>query len=464
MAISRALQTRIRSDADSPAFLYVPKGKSVSEQNWPLFASLLKILDKYRTVPWATAQARFVREIRKKKLIEPYKSDKDEISAVGRMQFPVWRLLGLAWVNQKGEPEVTDIGRRFIRGSTADRSRLLSMQVHRYQFYNPTHAKHFQEFNVFPILSAYKVLQNVQWHLDREEIILFGSRIRNMMDATEIANLVEEWRSCTFSEQNDLLTVAKTLAATSHTKSAKGTTYIKVRNNFGYIRNFLNLSKYIQAEKDRIYVPENYRRKVREIVDSAHDAEVVEYRSEQDWLAEYGAVPAKSTWNTPWPTAGNAREYYERIGHVDAAVKALERQDSGISRKDIDEYRRVQIVERVLEDILEKNLEQLESGLDLIGRQYSTAVGPIDLLAQDKDGLYVVIELKRDRTNDRVVGQVLRYLGWVIDRLAGGDESKARAIIVGREYDRKFAAAITRIKEVKPYTFDIRWRIDEWKE
>ena len=464
MAISRALQSRIKADADSPAFLYVPKGKSVSEQNWPLIASLLEALDKFRAVPWATAQARFVKEIRKKKLIDPYRSEKEEFSAVGRMQLPVWGLLGLAWVNEAGVPEVTDIGRRFIRGNTADRRKLLSMQVHRYQFYNPSHSRHFQEFKTFPVLSLYKVLQNVQWYLDREEFILFGSRIRDMVDATEIANLVEEWRACASSEQNDLLVVARTLPATSHTKNLRGTTYTKVWNNFGYIRNFLNLSNKLEVTGNRLIVPSKHRRRVRELVDAAQDAEFIEYQSKQDWLASYGTVPPRSAWSMSWPTAGDAKEYYERIGRIDAAVEAFERQESKLSKKHIDEYRKVQIVERVLEDILEQNLEQLEPGLDLVGRQYSTAVGPIDLLAQDKDGLYVVIELKRGRTSDQVVGQVLRYLGWVIDRLAEGDEHMARAIIVGREYDRKFAAAITQIRQVKPYTYDIRLRFDEWQK
>lgn len=199
------------------------------------------------------------------------------------------------------------------------------------------------------------------------------------------------------------------------------------------------------------------------MVDAAQYAEIVEYQSEQDWLAGYGAVPAKSAWNLPWPTARDAREYYERIGRIDAAAKAFERQESGISKKRVDEYRNVQIVERVLEDILEQNLEQLEPGPELVGRQYSTAVGPIDLLAKDEDGLYVVIELKRGRSSDRIVGQVARYLSWVIDRLAGGDDQMVRAIVVGREYDRNFKAAITQIKQVKPYTYDIRLRIDEWE-
>lgn len=133
-----------------------------------------------------------------------------------------------------------------------------------------------------------------------------------------------------------------------------------------------------------------------------------------------------------------------------------------MSKDRIEEYRKVQIMERVLEDILEHNLDGLESDLKLIGRQFPTAVGPIDLLAEDKDGLYVVIELKRGRTSDRVVGQVARYLSWVTERMANGEDNKARAIVVGREYDKHFSAAITQLSRVKPYTYDIRAQFEEW--
>ena len=209
-------------------------------------------------------------------------------------------------------------------------------------------------------------------------------------------------------------------------------------------------------------IPEKHRRKVRKLIDASYGAEIVEYRSPQDWLARYGAVPAKGDWEAPWTKAGDAKEYYQRIGRIDAATEALTREDAQISPERVDEYRRVQILERVLEDILEHNLEQLERGLTLVRRQFPTAVGPIDLLAQDRDGAYVVIELKRGRTSDRVIGQVARYLGWVTERMAEGDKKRARAIVVGREYDAGFASAITQIGGISPYTYDIRVRFDEW--
>ncbi len=464
MAWSRALQSRVKTDAESPAFLYVPKGKAVRPENWDSFAEFLKLLDKYRKIPWKDAQPRFVKDLQKKRLIKPYKNYTTGFSAVGRMQFPVWRFLGLAWINESRIPEVTEIGRKFVKDGTKNRRSILSMQVHRYQFSNPTCAAHFAEFRTIPILSLYKLLSYTNWYISREEFLLLGSRVRDLVDATEVASLVEDLRSCTLEEQAELHNLANMLSAESHTKNERGATYVKVKDDLTYIWHFLQLSKYIKVASDRIEIPKQHRRAVREIVDSAFEAEIIDYRSEQDWLARYGEVPEKSLWESPWAKANDAKEYYQRIGRIDAATEALARENTSISAERLDEYRRVQILERVLEDILEQNLEELESGLSLLGRQFSTAVGPIDLLAQDENEAYVVIELKRGRTGDRVIGQVARYLGWVTERMAQGDESKARAIIVGREYDARFASAITQIKRVKPFTYDVRVRFDRWSK
>jgi RecB family endonuclease NucS len=44
---------------------------------------------------------------------------------------------------------------------------------------------------------------------------------------------------------------------------------------------------------------------------------------------------------------------------------------------------------------------------------------PIDILAVSKDGTcLLVVELKRGRASDVVVGQALRYIGYVQDELA----------------------------------------------
>lgn len=70
--------------------------------------------------------------------------------------------------------------------------------------------------------------------------------------------------------------------------------------------------------------------------------------------------------------------------------------------------------EKRLEDVLASDLSILEPNLLLIGRQVPTAYGKfIDLLAVDREGNVVVIELKKDKTPREVVAQVLDYGSWV---------------------------------------------------
>ena len=85
-----------------------------------------------------------------------------------------------------------------------------------------------------------------------------------------------------------------------------------------------------------------------------------------------------------------------------------------------------------LEDLLEKNLEHIETGLKLFydkgcnpGRQYRTDVGKIDLLCIDKDGKLVCLELKKEKGGDKTIGQITRYMGWVKVNLVKNEEGQS---------------------------------------
>lgn len=465
MGASRTLVNRIKSDAEAPDFWYVPKGKSVDAENWKLIAEQLAVLNKFKTVDWSDAQPLYVKELLKKKLIDPYKDHENDFSAVARMQLPVWRLLGLAWVNSKNVPEVTEVGERFIKSTDdASRRKLLTMQLHRYQFYNPSNDHHFSTFRTFPIVGLYRMLLDLGGRMNWPEFLIFGTRARTFQDAEELVDLVEEWRSLAEVEQEALFGLAKTIPSLSHTKSEDGTTMGKVDRASNYIKALLRISPYLECSKEHVAIPAEQKRAVRRIVREAYKtAEFVDYASEQDWLAQYGQTPVEARWGSPWTTASDARSYYERIGLIDAATEAFAKEIGSKSSKAIDKYKRVQIRERVLEDLLEADLESLEKGLKLIGRQYATASGPIDLLAKDANDLLVVIELKRGRTSDKVVAQIGRYLTWVTDRLAKGKSERVRGIVVGAEFDHTFALAIRRHRDVKTYTFDLLISYDPWE-
>ncbi|MCD6492601.1 MAG: DUF1016 family protein [Archaeoglobaceae archaeon] len=103
--------------------------------------------------------------------------------------------------------------------------------------------------------------------------------------------------------------------------------------------------------------------------------------------------------------------------------------------------------EKQLEDFIEANLKLIEPGLQLYvddsgnkGRQYPTDVGNIDLLCVRPNGDFVIIELKRGKTSDKVVGQISRYVGWVKQNLAGN--RNVYGIIITHDFDDKLKYAV----------------------
>jgi endonuclease len=134
----------------------------------------------------------------------------------------------------------------------------------------------------------------------------------------------------------------------------------------------------------------------------------------------------------------------EEVAHIPSAVDA---EDDHDVEEPTDVSSDKFAFERDLRNYLEKNLQAIEPGLRLYeddgfnGIEYPVGGRFIDILAVSKSGELVVIELKVSRGYDRVVGQILRYMGWISKNLADG--RKVRGIIVAREVseDLRLAAS-----------------------
>ena len=125
------------------------------------------------------------------------------------------------------------------------------------------------------------------------------------------------------------------------------------------------------------------------------------------------------------------------------------------------------VLEKYLEDFIVSNFAAIfKSKLTLFvddegneGQQYSTDIGPIDILAIQTNGSFVVIELKKGRPSDQVVGQVLRYMGWVKRHLCHSGQS-VQGLVICREPDQKldYALEMTQGIEVKYYSVNFELR------
>ncbi len=89
-------------------------------------------------------------------------------------------------------------------------------------------------------------------------------------------------------------------------------------------------------------------------------------------------------------------------------------------------------------------------------------MGYIDLLAKDKHGGFVVIELKKGRKDDEVIGQVLRYMGWVRQSLCKQGEEVRGLVVVG-ERDQKLSLALKEIgSKVNAMVYQVSFKLQNY--
>ena len=128
-------------------------------------------------------------------------------------------------------------------------------------------------------------------------------------------------------------------------------------------------------------------------------------------------------------------------------------------------------MEKYLEDFLVSNWDKTALGKALAlhtedeesATQYPTGLGPIDILARDKaNHNWVVIELKKGKSSDTVVGQLLRYMGWVKKHKASGNE-KVRGIIITSAPDDRIKYAMLASQGVSFYTYKVSFDLVEEK-
>lgn len=126
-------------------------------------------------------------------------------------------------------------------------------------------------------------------------------------------------------------------------------------------------------------------------------------------------------------------------------------------------------LEKHLEDFLIYNWPQTELAkkYDLVtddgvvvAQQYQSDTGPIDILAISKDKKeYLVVELKKGRTSDAVVGQTLRYMGFVKNDLATNGE-EVRGAVIALEDDLRLRNALSMVPNIDFYRYKIDFKLN----
>ncbi|MEO0900250.1 MAG: endonuclease NucS domain-containing protein [Bacteroidota bacterium] len=125
-------------------------------------------------------------------------------------------------------------------------------------------------------------------------------------------------------------------------------------------------------------------------------------------------------------------------------------------------------LEKHLEEFLVKNWAQTELGKEydiyevdgeVVGQQFQTDTGPMDILAISKDkGKLLVVELKKGRVSDNVVGQVQRYMGYVQEDLAE-KEQVVKGVIIALEDDLRIKRALSVAPNIDFYRYEVNFSL-----
>ena len=108
---------------------------------------------------------------------------------------------------------------------------------------------------------------------------------------------------------------------------------------------------------------------------------------------------------------------------------------------------------------LAKNYDIFEEDGELVGQQYPSDTGPLDILAVSKDKrTLLVVELKKGRASDAVVGQIQRYMGYVKEELAEPGQD-VKGVIIALDEDLRLKRALSVTNNIDFYSYKVSFSL-----
>lgn len=426
-------------------YWYIPKARALNEESIITVKKSLKVIfDDFLEQVWnQDTQDKLLNRLRTDGLLEPYKEGiKQDRTALSRIHKKLWEVLGLAWVEENSEIIITDAGLELLPENT-DHRPIIETQIARWQYPNPS--VRLEGFKgILPHVFLLQVLQQVDYRIAREEFDLFLNLARSQDDLDRIVRYIKHWRDLKENEQQELHDIVETIPMAEATTQLSllpseeaPTRFRRIKNDSSYQRDFFTYPRYLRQENGDIICTS------REQVDIVanekfKNLKISFFRNKADWFAYYGDPEQRPSWLTYLTLEIEKAETKQEAEKI---VQEAHQQLTPQETEEIAEEIQRKEVEKEIESFYVKNLPFIEKDLELFknddqdGRQFSTPIGRIDLLCEDRSKNYVVVEIKAGEADDATFGQILRYIGWVYRNLANGQN--VRGIILAGAFPDK---------------------------
>jgi hypothetical protein len=350
-----------------------------------------------------------------------------------RNHINLFKKLGFAFFNKQNHLFISKAGEQFLSSKSNDWEEVLENQIVKLQFWNPSLKQKelikYKDFRIFPYLFTLKLILSLRRNfISVNEFALFVMPIRTGKEIDKTIFFIENFRSLNQEQQKKVIREAN--ITMPHITNASVTL------------GMFGCTPTLDFEQNRLKLVD--RKRAEYFVNKIYPKmKFVDYVRFEDWFTYIG--------DTKFEVSNkDIMEYYIDMGEDKKAETVIELTDDIEEKETLKETLDKLLKEKLFEDILEKNPSLLEGGLRLVknGRQYKTDVSNIDLLTV-KDSQYIVVELKKARTEDDVVGQTLRYMGWIRENISKGKLVKGIIVVAEGEITPKLQMAIKGLQVCK---------------
>ena len=414
MALSEFWKKFVAEYAADDIYWYFPKGGTADTEE---FREKFRVFASFEGEDWTPdLQGKFLAALHAARL------SVGQTRALTRIMKRVYENLGLCWVVSNQPIRITPAGRQYLKETGP--SKVLDAHIWRYQLPNPLNdVDATKGISLFPHLVVVEMMLACDNYITNDEFVLFVVRMKRSSETAKGIERIKAWRKASIAIRTEIF---DRLALTK---------WKTIDQNSGFPLAFHRCDLLLDRRTDQLSASGKNLEDLAAMFELFKgEAVPIEFNDEPDTIAFYGD-PKRL------PTKLEALDYYMDVSEVKKAVEVYKKLPEDVrGEMTPEEFEKEQFLEKHLEEFLEKHLDKIEPGLKMLGRQYKTEVGPIDLYARAKNGDLVVIELKKGRAADKVFGQICRYIGCIKEDHAEEGEA-VRGFIVGRQVDDKLKYA-----------------------
>ena len=183
-------------------------------------------------------------------------------------------------------------------------------------------------------------------------------------------------------------------------------------------------------------------------------------------LYNYTKADEDAGLDNPTNTIGNTASLSKFLQQYKRAIILYRRfllsdGDESVIEEEVSDTGAIFGIEAELQEVIRETISQLEEGLVAIdhGVEYRVTSGRIDILAQDAEGRFVVIELKAGKAEGGVIGQILGYMVNIAEEKQVPIE-QVRGIIIAADFNSRVLSAVRLTTQIElksyRYSFDFK--------